>query len=331
MAPGWRLSDRPLYGPDRTVAEWHTPPPPDPIFARRVKNFQWEKFGVVAIGLAVLIPLLTVGFKHHLGGLIGAFMNPWGILCGWVWTRRPPVSVKHLMDLPPSPGQFPVRVNYSADNFAYGSDAGIVTIDGPWINFQGLESEFAFQRAQAEVEVHAFQRSSNRDNLQLRFWESGHVYSIGVRPFDQVEGVGRGYRRSFCATAGYWKCLSDKAAGEPTLPPLAPKATTLQRASRARLLCMVMPTFPLAAFLIWYGIHGYGEFWPCSLIVCGCISWFISLGANQMSKRLTLLHLLANPPIRPVPRQISFPTGVQDSENQVKVSLASNSNDGSTA
>jgi hypothetical protein len=295
MGPPPIPRELPLYGPETSVAEWHTPPPPDPLLARRVKNLRWEKAALVA-GTILAIPLLLAGFRFLLSAwwVIG---NLYAVLAAWVWTRRSPPLVSHLMDLPPTPGQFPVHIQYIVDGIVYGRDAGVATLMGSWVTFQGLESEFAFQRNQATVSpatVRSFLAKSKKPEvgLRLEFRESGHRYQIGVRAYDRLDGVKVGYKNLFHSASAEWMNLREWTTGEPTLPPLTPHPTTLRRTRLNLLLTITLAATPIVGLLAWLATHRLGDYWASSLLICAYLSATIGYFARRDWKREVALRSL---------------------------------------
>jgi len=270
MPPPVPSKKPPTYGPETLVAEWHVPPPPDPLFTRRMKHLRWEQAAFIAGSAAVLV-LFIVGFRS-MHGLIGGSVYLYGVLITWVWTRRPPRSVTHLMDLPPSPGQFPVLITYSVDGAPYGTDAGVVTITNPWITFQGLESNFAFQQYQVETRAVPTGRKTKDKTpvvvLRLAYSSSGHLYTVAIQAYDKVDGVGQGYKKLFYQAAAKCGRLGQPELGTPTLPPLLPQSATVERRLRTRWVTAGLAVAPLLGFLGWVLTQRLGEWWGIPLTYC---------------------------------------------------------------
>ena len=207
-----------------------------------------------------------------MGGLSG-LIQLYCLATAWVFSRRPPAAVGHLMEIPPNPDQFPVTVSYGCDSTSYGADAGVVTILGPWMTFQGLESEFAFQaghvisRVTPSAQPTKWRRRSQASPITLKCEVGDRVFHVRITPFDHVDGIGTGYIDRFKAAILDWQ-RQPGVEGRRTLPPIHPLQRTIRRSKgwlNAFLAVMV------ATFIgsLGYLIAGPKDEWIACWVVCG--------------------------------------------------------------
>jgi len=294
------------------------------MLAGQERKQRWEKVAVIAVPLAILVPFLilspfpTTGLFH--------FAGLYFLLVTWIRTRRPPPAVNHLMDRPWTPGQFPVIVFYSADGTVYGKDAGAVTIMDSWMIFHGLESDFAFQRHQIDMEkiAHRGLLSSKTPEvgLRLEYEVTGHRFWVGLRAFDEVDGLGSDYKSLFRAAARDWMTPADSQVGPgtPTLPPVTPQPATMLSARIASRLWILPACVPAALLVCSYTSFNGGLQVFCGLLTCAVATLVTALPARISFKRESLLRSLT--PLRPAPAEINRRTAGRESEQLQQLSLS---------
>jgi len=304
-----RSNGAPLTRAGAKFAEWHTPPPPDPIFLRRLRQTRWE-IGAYFVFVTTLISFLAwSGTLINFLSTVITFLIPGYIA---VRTRRAVPAVGHLMDLPFNGEQFPVVLSYSCGAIRFGSDTGIVDFDGQRMNFEGLESRFSIRRSDVLMaDPHRRCRRKRRvQNFRLRlgYAVDGVPFFVEIQPIDGVDGVGKGFRPLFRAAASEWQANSDEASGEPVFPPLGVTERSLNRAARDARLGLAAATvgvpatvYALIRFMQSHSPHPAIGLpvvlsWTLLIWVClvgflwgrsGILSW---LQANQRA-RLSMLHL----------------------------------------
>lgn len=242
----------PLEGPIK-FAEWHTPPPPDPIFARRLMRTRWE-IGLGAIGIALLIGFaLYANLFFPLSYWFIAFLVPgyWMIR-----TRRAVPAVAPLMDLPSTGGQFPVELTYSCGKAPFGCDTGIIRFDGQWMNFEGLESQFSIRRNDVAVKLSWMQENRRKGRFtmltaHLKYTLDGVPFSVVISPLDAIAGVGKGFRYQFCAATTTWDANNEMRVGQTLFPPVGVTDRSLAANLRNARIATVLFALGLPVSLYW--------------------------------------------------------------------------------
>jgi len=184
------------------VGSWHVPPPPDPVFSRRLCKLRWERELVIFVEFALLACAFPLHDRFPFIQPVFAFYASFAICLG-VWNRRALPQVGHLMDIPAAPDQFPVFVRYRLGLHVYGKDHGVLTLSDDWLTFQGLESEFSVRPTDVFAEYPNAKAKDRRrqlygeEPLTLAFTIEQVPLAVEIFPFDRINGVTGRFRLPF--------------------------------------------------------------------------------------------------------------------------------------
>ena len=211
------------------VAPWHSPPPADPIFLRRLSKKRWEQMLPAAV-MAILLSLCAIPGLRHLATIV---MPGVVVAAGWFIKKRPPRSVASLVDLPAEESQFAVEVTYRADFEDYGFDSGVLTFVGPWARFEGLESEFSIQKQHVLMTPSMPQSArggvSSDGVVGFVYAIDGGIRSVIVKPYDRAPELGPENMRRFWEKTMMWLGSQGVEPGNPTFPPQSPSERRIER------------------------------------------------------------------------------------------------------
>jgi len=187
-----------------------------------------------------------------------------------VWNRRALPQVGHLMDIPPTPDQFPVHISYAIGADRYGTDDGVVTLTEDWLTFQGLESEFSVRPLDvlARYNGHSQDRRTRyygQWRLVLYYTLGGVPFSVSIYPNDRVHGVEGRFRRAFCGRGEWWAKRSsarihrtvelnpETALASPNLPTVDPHPSEIANAAKLMALASLFlaSTLGVLGLLAW--------------------------------------------------------------------------------
>ncbi|HWD41027.1 MAG TPA: hypothetical protein VG944_19420 [Fimbriimonas sp.] len=200
-----------------------------------MREARWERL------FAAVFAVIGTSFLLWLNYLFKTFTFVYSIGMGVVvvvWMKalrhRPHPRVLHLLDVPRSEHQFPVRILLTAHRQRLGSDEGVISFIGGWLHFEGLRTAFSFKPDAVELKSSPKQiyspidtlmwksQSQNLETHSLHYRINNFDRTVEIEPYNRIQGVPSPLREDFNALIRAWKKRDVPPEGESLAPPIAP-------------------------------------------------------------------------------------------------------------
>ncbi len=239
-------------------------------------------------------------FAHlRVGGVVGGTGTMTLMFLGWIWSRRARPDTAYLFDVPSAVPQFPVDAIFTVNGHVIGTDAGAVSFLGSRICFEGRLTSFDIDRSDLEAAPDWSARRNSKRRAQagmkllLNYRLGVGSCSVMLKPYDQVDGVGKGFYSRFLEAATEWRASVTWPVSQSTLPPRVPLPTQVLNYEAWIRGCAIAALTGLLGLAICLGFIQRSPWFGSASIVCGAVVLMaISAAAVQRSELMACRRLL---------------------------------------